>query len=87
MTFDLLPEGVEETSCAKIRGKDSPGRRNKSKGPKGRLLDRFEDKEEDQGFWGIVSPRESREVSGLHGSLGEDYSSLVGHSKEFRFYF
>lgn len=44
VTFELLPEGVEETNHAKIRGKDSPGRRNKSKDLKvGRLLDMFEE--------------------------------------------
>lgn len=35
-TPGLIPEGAEEASHAKMRGKNSPGRRNKSKVSGGR---------------------------------------------------
>lgn len=52
VTFELLPEGVEETNHAKIRGKDSPGRRNKSKGLKV------------GGFWICLRNRKKTKFSG-----------------------
>lgn len=80
MTFGILPEGVEESSHAKVRGKDSRQKKQVRRPQEGAS------RSVDRGFWGRASPGESGKVSGPRDSLGEDHSSLVGHRKELGFY-
>lgn len=85
VAFELLPDGTWKTSCGKIRGKDSPGRRNTSKdlkmgGGVGCWFVRGMERKPE--FWSTVSPRERSKISGFLIVRSRITYFLEGHTKE-----